>query len=111
MTIVWHDQTVIPWSDGSTKPSVPRSDSPTKPLPRRASAGVPQTTITGSTTGGSEPGTKLTDDEKIFFIHWLRWRLREGRLPDKEALFEELEAEVRQSLCSPKPIAPPMRGS
>ena len=99
MTIVWHDQTIIPWSDGSTKPSAPQSDTgPSKPqLPRRASAGVPQAAgnTTGATTGGSELGSKLTDDEKIFFIHWLRWRLREGRLPDKETLFEELEAEAR----------------
>ena len=42
-----------------------------------------------------EPGSKLTKEERVFFIHWLRWRLREGPLPDKETLFEELEAAVR----------------
>ncbi|KAM5543676.1 hypothetical protein V8D89_002927 [Ganoderma adspersum] len=96
--IVWHDQTIIPWSDGSTKPSVPRSDTgPAKPqLPRRTSASVPQVANNNTAGGGGEPGTKLTDDEKIFFVHWLRWRLREGRLPDKETLFEELEAELPQ---------------
>ncbi len=83
-----HDQTLIPWSNGSTKPLVPRSGSSANLLlPRRTSA--------PTQAAGNDSGNKLTNDEKIFFVHWLRWRLREGPLPEKEALFEELKAEVR----------------
>ena len=82
-----HDQTLIPWTDGSTKPIPPRSEGPAKlPLPRRTSA---------PTTASGDTSNKFTHDEKIFFVHWLRWRLRKGSLPEKETLFEELEAEVR----------------
>ncbi|TBU60836.1 hypothetical protein BD310DRAFT_922186 [Dichomitus squalens] len=64
----FHGDTLIPPSDGSMKP----------PLPA----------VMG------EPGSKFTKEEKIFFMHWLRWRLREGPLPKKETLFRELEVEL-----------------
>ncbi|RPD76967.1 hypothetical protein L226DRAFT_569192 [Lentinus tigrinus ALCF2SS1-7] len=37
---------------------------------------------------------RFTDDDKIFFIHFLRWRLREGEVPDKRALYRELAMET-----------------
>ena len=69
---VFHDVTFIPPSDGSEKPAPPRFR-----------------------TSAADPSDKFTNDERVFFIHWLRWRLHRGPLPDKEELFEELEAEVR----------------
>ncbi|TBU27977.1 hypothetical protein BD311DRAFT_759310 [Dichomitus squalens] len=65
---IFYGETWIPPFDGSEKP----------PYPTRL----------------GEPGTRFTQEEKVFFIHWLHWRLREKGLPDKETLFKELEREL-----------------
>ncbi|KAI1789270.1 hypothetical protein LXA43DRAFT_1022027 [Ganoderma leucocontextum] len=83
-----HDQTLIPWSNGTTKPPLPQPEGSAKLL-------LPRRTVSAPTqTGATDAGSKLTHDEKVFFVHWLRWRLRDGPLPEKETLFEELEAEL-----------------
>ncbi|TBU22057.1 hypothetical protein BD311DRAFT_792402 [Dichomitus squalens] len=74
---IFHDVTFIPPSDGSEKPRLPRL---------RSSA--------------ADPNEKFTDDEKVFFVHWLRWRLRQGPLPDKDELFEELQTELPHRTAS-----------
>ena len=43
-----------------------------------------------------EHGNKFTDEDKIFFIHFLRWRLRQpGPIPSKKDLYEALAKQVR----------------
>lgn len=71
----FHHETYIPPSDNSSKPIVPRRDS-------------------------GDDLSKFSAEEKIFFIHWLRWRLREGRLPSKATLLAELAKEVSASSTS-----------
>ncbi|TFK92893.1 hypothetical protein K466DRAFT_581468 [Polyporus arcularius HHB13444] len=64
----YHDNTLIPPSITSHKPHAP-----------------------DDTQRGS---FKFTDDDKVFFIHFLRWRLREGDVPEKDVLYEELAEET-----------------
>ncbi|KAI0723220.1 hypothetical protein C8Q76DRAFT_388520 [Earliella scabrosa] len=33
---------------------------------------------------------RFTDEDKVFFIHYLQWRLRDGPVPKKEQLYAEL---------------------
>ena len=66
---VFHEGTWIPLFDGSEKPVRP------------------------SRIG--RPGSKLIHEEKVFFVHWLRWRLRQGPIPSKDTFFMELEREVQ----------------
>ena len=62
----YHDQTLIPPSDPTIKPMPPRTSD----------------------------HTKFTDEDRIFFIHYLRWRLYDGEVPTKNELYEELATEV-----------------
>ena len=41
---------------------------------------------------------KFTDGDKIFFIHFLRWFLRKGPVPRREALYVVLEEQVGSSV-------------
>ncbi len=73
----FHHETYIPPFDKSSKPVVPRRD----------------------------PGDDLnrfSTEEKIFFVHYLKWRLREGRLPSKVTLLAELAKEVSHSSHPPR---------
>ncbi|TFK92189.1 hypothetical protein K466DRAFT_251698 [Polyporus arcularius HHB13444] len=65
----YHDETYIPPSDISLKPSVPLRLS-------------------------GEDLHRFSAEEKVFFIQYLRWRLREGRIPSKATLFVELAKEL-----------------
>ncbi|RPD67258.1 hypothetical protein L226DRAFT_608471 [Lentinus tigrinus ALCF2SS1-7] len=66
----FHDETYVPPpADPLIKPLVPRRDS------------------------GADLN-RFSDEEKIFFIHYLRWRLREGTVPSKLTLFNELAKEL-----------------
>ncbi|KAI0774191.1 hypothetical protein C8Q74DRAFT_816465 [Fomes fomentarius] len=38
---------------------------------------------------------RFSDEERIFFIHFLRWRLNNGRIPSKTTLYKELAKETR----------------
>ncbi|TFK92188.1 hypothetical protein K466DRAFT_595425 [Polyporus arcularius HHB13444] len=65
----FHNETYIPPSENSSKPIVPLRD----------------------------PGDDLnrfSAEEKIFFIHYLKWRLRTGRVPSKCFLLAELAKEL-----------------
>ncbi|KAI0723215.1 hypothetical protein C8Q76DRAFT_388425 [Earliella scabrosa] len=68
----YHANTLIPPSSTSTKPHCP---------PRR------------DPRSNRNP---FTPDDKIFFIHWLRWRLREGAVPPRAVLEWELGQETPQ---------------
>ena len=68
----FHDGTCIPPSDNLTKPVPPARDI-------------------------DAPRSRFSHEEKIFFIRYLRWRLREGQVPSKAALFQELAKEVNRT--------------
>lgn len=38
--------------------------------------------------------SKFTDEDKIFLIHYLRWRVCQGKVPTKAEVFEELEKQA-----------------
>ncbi|KAI0684817.1 hypothetical protein C8T65DRAFT_192068 [Cerioporus squamosus] len=69
MLLEFHNETCIPPSDNSSKPIAPRRD-PDDDL------------------------TKFSPEEKIFFIHYLKWRLGAGRVPSKYTLLAELAKEL-----------------
>ena len=66
----FHGGTYIPPSDSTHEPVLPQREPDDSDLHR------------------------FTDEEKIFFIRYLRWRLREDRVPSKDTLFKELAKEV-----------------
>ncbi|RPD81206.1 hypothetical protein L226DRAFT_131932 [Lentinus tigrinus ALCF2SS1-7] len=68
----YHAETYIPPFSGSKKP---------KP-PRRVSG---------------DDGFKFTDDDKIFLIHYLRWRVLQANVPSKAEVFEELAKQTHHS--------------
>ncbi len=47
-----------------------------------------------------KPGNnRFTDDDKVFFIHYLRWRLRrEGPIPTRAVLYAELAEQVQRTV-------------
>ena len=66
----YHAEALIPPFDSSAKPRPPRRSS-------------------------TEDASTFLDAEKVFFIHYLRWRVRQGPdFPKKAALYEELAVQV-----------------
>ncbi len=65
----YHDDIYIPFLPSGTKPKAPRR-------------------------GPQENSRKLTREEKIFFIHFLKHRLRSGPVPSREQLCRELAEQV-----------------
>ncbi|KAI0719644.1 hypothetical protein C8T65DRAFT_636017 [Cerioporus squamosus] len=68
----FHADTYIPPYSGSKKPKAPRHVSEADRF-------------------------KFTDEDKVFFIHYLRWRVRQDDVPDKSKVFGELAEETRHS--------------
>ncbi len=68
----YHADTYIPPFSGTKKPKAPRR-------------------IIG------DERFKFRDEDKIssFLIHYLRWRVRQGDVPGKSEIFEELAQQVR----------------
>ncbi|KAI0750765.1 hypothetical protein C8Q80DRAFT_1153805 [Daedaleopsis nitida] len=65
----YHDSTYIPVLSDNVKPAPPHRDAP----------GL---------------FSRFTDDDKVFFIQYLRWRLHERPFPTKHELYDELAAQV-----------------
>ena len=65
----YHDEIRIPFLPPGVKPKAPRRN------PR-------------------DDNPKFTKEEKIFFIHYLKYRLRKGPAPSKEQLCSELAKQV-----------------
>ncbi|KAI0774195.1 hypothetical protein C8Q74DRAFT_816439 [Fomes fomentarius] len=61
----YHAYTYIPYLPPDMKPDPPRRDP-------------------------DDADPRFTDDDKVFFIHYLQWRLHKGAVPKKEALYAEL---------------------
>ncbi len=67
--VEYHGETCIPYLPPGIKPKAPRRD--------------------------PQPGhLRFTKEDKIFFIHYLKYRLRKGPVPSKEQLYRELAKQV-----------------
>lgn len=65
----YHAYTYIPYLPPDMKPDPPRRDP-------------------------DDADPRFTDDDKVFFIHYLQWRLHKGVVPKKEVLYAELAKQV-----------------
>ena len=67
----FHNETFIPPADPTVKPTPPRRDP-------------------------GDDSTRFTAEDKVFFIHYLRWALLRKPTMDKSDLYEALATEVRR---------------
>ncbi|TBU63980.1 hypothetical protein BD310DRAFT_460838 [Dichomitus squalens] len=54
---------------------------------------IPRVEVSNRPVPPSPPevdGRRFTDEDRIFFIHFLRWQLREGPVPEREELYDAL---------------------
>ena len=71
----FHDDVFIPYTDGTERPTPPQR-------------------------APGDDGPRFTREEKVFFIHFLRWKLRQKPSTSKKRLFKALAREVRLGILA-----------